>query len=489
MACRFRLSIFDNPEPWRQFHPANLHLPILMAYDLIVIGGGPAGYVAAIRAAQLGKNVACVEVDRAGGTCLNWGCIPTKALLKNAEVYHMLTHKAAEFGLKIEGLTYDWSAVIGRSRKVSERLAGGIEFLFKKNKVDYIRGFGSIEGTGKVGVVAADGSRQLLETKDILISTGCKSRGLPPLPFNGKSVIGSKEAMVLSEQPKEMLIIGAGAIGVEFAYIYNAFGTKVTLVEMLPRILPVEDDEVGDALEKSLIKQGIRCLTNTKITNMVDHGTSVELTVEGPKENGVIKGDVCIVAIGIQPVLPGGQQPQLDDRGYIKVGDRYETSIPGVYAAGDITGPPWLAHTASFEAVQCVEGLYVEGHKPRKITNFPGCTYCHPQVASVGKTERALKAEGIEYNVGKIPFVAIGKAIAAGEPEGFAKLLYGKKHGELLGAHIIGENATELIAEMGLALDQELTAEEIHATIHAHPTMSEVIHEATLAAEGHAIHF
>ena len=460
-----------------------------MAYDLIVIGGGPAGYVAAIRAAQLGKKVACVEADRAGGTCLNWGCIPTKALLKNAELYHTLTHKAKEFGLSFDNLQYDWSSVIGRSRKVSERLAGGIEFLFKKNKVDYVRGFGSIEGTGKVGVKASDGSTQTLETKDILIATGCKSRPLPPLPFNGTSVIGSKEAMILPNQPKEMIIIGAGAIGIEFAYIYNAFGTKVTVIEMLPRILPVEDDEVGDALEKSLIKQGIRILTNTKITATADKGDHVEITVEGPKEKGSLKADVALVAIGVQPVLPEGQQPELTDRGYVKIGDRYETSIPGVYAAGDIAGPPWLAHVASFEAVQAIEGLYVEGHTPRKVKNFPGCTYCHPQVASIGKTERALKEEGIEYVVGKIPFVAIGKAIASGEPDGFAKLLYGKKHGELLGAHIIGENATELIAEMGLAIDQELTSEEIHATIHAHPTMSEVIHEATLAADGHAIHF
>ncbi len=459
-----------------------------MAYDLIVIGGGPAGYVAAIRAAQLGKNVACVEADRAGGTCLNWGCIPTKALLKNAELYHTLRHKAAEFGLKIDGLSYDWSAVVGRSRKVSGRLAGGIEFLLKKNKVDYIKGSGSIEGLGKVSVAAADGSTQILETQHILIATGCKSRGLPLLPFNGTSVISSKEAMVLATQPKELVIIGAGAIGVEFAYIYNAFGTKVTLVEMLPRILPVEDDEVGETLEKSLIKQGIRCLTNTKITAAADLGDHVEITVEGPKENGVIRADICLVAIGIQPVLPSGMQPALTERGYIQIGARYETSLPGVYAAGDITGPPWLAHTASFEAVQAVEGLYLAGHSPRKVKNFPGCTYCHPQVASVGKTERELKAAGIAYKVGKIPFIAIGKAIASGESEGFAKLLFGKVHGELLGAHLIGENATELIAEMGLALDQELTSEEIHATIHAHPTMSEVIHEATLAADGHAIH-
>jgi dihydrolipoamide dehydrogenase len=460
-----------------------------MAYDLIVIGGGPAGYVAAIRASQLGKKVACVEADRAGGTCLNWGCIPTKALLKNAELYHTLAHRAKEFGFSFDNLSYDWSSVIGRSRKVSDRLAGGIEFLFKKNKIDYVRGFGAITGPGKVEVTAADGSKSVAEAKNILISTGAKSRQLPPLPFNGTTVISSREAMVLDKQPKSMIIIGAGAIGVEFAYIYNAFGTKVTVVEMAPRMVPVEDDEIGDALEKSFIKQGIRCLANHKITSTVDKGTHVEVTVEGAKENGTISADICLVAIGVSPVLPSGIQPALTDRGFIQVGDRYETSIPGVYAIGDVTGPPLLAHTASFEAIQCVEGLYVPGHKVRKVTNFPGCTYCHPQIASVGQTERALKEAGIEYTVGKIPFAAIGKAIAAGEPDGFAKLLYGKKHGELLGAHIIGDNATELIAEMGLALDQELTIDDIHSTIHAHPTMSEVIHEATLAAEGHAIHY
>jgi dihydrolipoamide dehydrogenase len=459
-----------------------------MAYDLIVIGGGPAGYVAAIRAAQLGKKVACVEADRAGGTCLNWGCIPTKALLKNAELYHLLAHRAKEFGLSFDNLQYDWSSVITRSRKVSDRLAGGIEFLFKKNKIDYVRGFGAIVAPGKVEVTAKDGSKSEAEAKHIIIATGAKTRPLPPLPFNGTTVIGSKEAMILEKQPKSMIIIGAGAIGAEFAYIYNAFGTKVTLVEMLPKVLPVEDDEIGDAIEKAFTKQGIRCLVNTKITKTEDKGDHVEVTVEGPKESGVLSADVVLVAIGVLPVLPGGTQPELTERGYVKVGDRYETSIPNVYAIGDVTGPPLLAHTAMYEAIQMIEGLYVEGYTPRKVTNFPGCTYCHPQVASIGKTERALKEAGVEYTVGKIPFAAIGKAIAAGEPDGFAKLIYGKKHGELLGAHIIGENATELIAEMGLALDQELTAEEIHNTIHAHPTMSEVIHEATLAAEGHAIH-
>lgn len=460
-----------------------------MVYDLIVIGGGPAGYVAAIRASQLGKKVACVEAERAGGTCLNWGCIPTKALLKNAELFHTMSHRAKEFGFSFDNLSYDWGSVIKRSRKVSERLAGGIEFLFKKNKIDYIRGMGSILGNGKVEVVAADGEKSVVEGKDILISTGAKSRDLPSLPFNGKTVIGSREAMVLPEQPKSMIIIGAGAIGVEFAYIYNSFGTNVTIVEMAPRLVPVEDDEIGDALEKSFTKQGIHCLSGHSIKKAVDKGDSVEVTLEGPKENGTLSADICLVAIGVVPVLPGGEQPTLTERGFIQVGDRYETSLPNVYAIGDVTGPPLLAHTASFEAIQCVEGLYVDGHTPRQVTNFPGCIYCHPQVASVGKTERALKEEGVEYTVGKIPFMAIGKAIASGEPEGFAKLLYGKKYGELLGAHIIGENATELIAEMGVALDQELTTEDIHSTIHAHPTMSEVIHEATLAADGHAIHF
>ncbi len=460
-----------------------------MAYDLIVIGGGPAGYVAAIRAAQLGKSVTCVEADRAGGTCLNWGCIPTKALLRNAELFQTLNRRAGEFGLKVDGLEYDWNAVIQRSRKISDRLAAGIEFLFKKNKIESIHGRASLAGPGKVEVAGADGSTRVLEAAHILVATGCRTREFPGLPFNGTTVIGSKEAMTLDRQPGEMIIIGAGAIGVEFAYIYNAFGTKVTLVEMLPGLLPVEDDEIGDALKKSFTKQGIRSLTGAKVVSTTNHGDRVEVVVEAAGKSRTLSADVCMVAIGVSPVLPGGDAPNLDERGYIVVDERYRTSIPGVYAAGDITGPPWLAHTASFEAVQTIEGIFVEGHVPRQVKNFPGCTYCHPQVASVGKTERQLKEDGIGYSVGKIPFMAIGKAVAAGEPEGFAKLLFGKAHGELLGAHIIGDNATELIAEMGLALDQELTAEEIHSTIHAHPTMSEIIHEATLAAEGHAIHF
>jgi dihydrolipoamide dehydrogenase len=459
-----------------------------MSYDLVVIGGGPGGYVAAIRAGQLGKKVAVVEMERAGGTCLNWGCIPTKALIKNASFYTDLRKKAADFGVSFDNLSYDWSKVISRSRQVADRLAGGIEFLFKKNKVDYVKGFGSILGGGKVEVKAEDGSTQVLETKHIIIATGAKTRELPGLPINGKSVIGSREAMVLAEQPKSMVIIGAGAIGAEFAYVYNAFGTEVTMVEMMPRLLPVEDDEIGDTLLKSYTRSGIKCLVDTKVTGTRDNGNSVTLQVETPKGTQEVTADVCLVAIGVAPVLPGGQLPEFTDRGWIKIDQRYRTSMEGVYAIGDIAGPPWLAHTASFEAMQCVEGLFVEGHTPKQVDKFPGCTYCHPEVASVGKTERALKEAGVDYKVGKFPYQALGKAQASGSTEGFVKILFGTKYGEILGAHIIGENATDLIAEMGLALELEATIDDFHATIHAHPTLSEAVHEAVLDADGHAIH-
>lgn len=460
-----------------------------MSYDLVVIGGGPGGYVAAIRAGQLGKKVACVEMERAGGTCLNWGCIPTKALLKNAHLYHQLKHDAATFGLSFDNLQYDWTKVIGRSRKVSGKLAGGIEFLFKKNKVDYVKGFGSIKGSNQVEVKKADGSAEILDAKNVIIATGAKSRPLPGLDINGTTVISSKEAMILATQPKSMVIIGAGAIGVEFAYIYNAFDTEVTLIEMMPNLLPVEDDEISETITKIYKKAGIKCLTNTKVTATRDNGSSVTITVENADGTQEITADTCLVAIGVAPVLPGGEQAKLTDRGWIEIDDRYQTSIPDVYAIGDISGPPWLAHTASFEAMQCVEGMFVEGHQVRQVDVFPGCTYSYPEVASVGKTERALKAEGIDYKVGKFPYQALGKAQASGETEGFAKLLFGKEHGEVLGAHIIGENATDLIAEMGLAVTMEATIDDIHATIHAHPTLAEAIHEATLDADGHAIHF
>ncbi len=458
-----------------------------MKYDLIVIGGGPAGYVGAIRAAQLGKRVACVEKERAGGTCLNWGCIPTKSLLRNAELYHLMKHRAADFGFKVEGLSYDWSKVIKRSREVSDKNAGGIEFLFKKNKVDYIRGEASLEQAGEVVVQLADGKTETHQAAQILIATGVVSRPLPGFPFDGKKVIDSREAMILEPQPKSMVIIGAGAIGVEFAYFYNAFGTKVTLLEMLPNVLPVEDTEVSQTLEKSLKKQGINVLTSTKTTKMAVTKNGVAITVEG-KTTETIEAEICLVAIGVQPLLPGGKlQPKLTDRGYIGTNDRYETSLAKVYAAGDIIGPPWLAHVASWEAIQAVEGMFGQ-IEPRKVRTFPGCTYCHPQVASVGLTERAAKEAGRKFKIGKFPFSASGKARAIGETEGFVKLIIGEPHGEILGAHIIGPEATEMIAELGLAITLEATHEEIEATIHAHPTLSEAVHEATGQAFGHAIH-
>jgi dihydrolipoamide dehydrogenase len=457
-----------------------------MNYDLIVIGGGPAGYVGAIRATQLGKKVACVENDRAGGTCLNWGCIPTKALLKNAELYHTLTHRADEFGLKIEGLSFDWSKVVGRSRKVSDQLNKGIEFLFKKNKVDYVRGTAGIPKAGVVEVTAADGTKQTLNGAKVLVATGAKSRPMPGLPFNGTTVIGSREALTLEAQPKEILIVGAGAIGIEFAYFFNAYGTKVTVVEMQDRILPVEDDEVSKLLEKSLTKAGIRLLTGTKIVEASEDGKAVTLKVEGTV-NEVLKAEKCLVAIGVAPVLPGGVELKVSEKGWLNTNANYETNVAGVFAAGDIIGPPWLAHVASYEAVQAVDGMFGKT-KPKKVTVFPGCTYCHPQVASIGLTERDAKAKGLKFKVGKFPYQASGRALAAGEPEGFVKILYGEPHGEIIGAHIIGAESTEMIAEIGLAMNLEATWEEIEATIHAHPTLAEMIKEATEVARGHPIH-
>jgi dihydrolipoamide dehydrogenase len=460
-----------------------------MNYDLIVIGGGPAGYVGAIRAAQLGKKVACVEKERAGGTCLNWGCIPTKSLLRNAELYHLMAHRAAEFGFSCKEVSYDWSKIIKRSRDVSDKNAAGIEFLFKKNKVDYLRAEAVIEKAGAVKVKLADGKEETHNAPRILVATGCVSRPLPGLAFNGRTVIGSKEAMVLDKQPKSMVIIGAGAIGVEFAYFYNAFGTKVTMVEMLPNLLPVEDTEVSQALEKSFQKQGIAFFTNTKTTKTEAGDKGVKITVADAKgAEKTLEADVCLVAIGVAPLLPAGAKLGLTDRGFIQTSERYETSVPGVFAAGDIIGPPWLAHVASWEAIQAVNGMFVPGFAPRKVNVFPGCTYCQPQVASVGLTERAAKEKGLKFRIGKFPFMASGKARAIGESEGFVKVLIAEPHGEVLGAHIIGPEATEMIAELGLAMNLEATYEEIEATIHAHPTLSEAVHEAVGVAMGHAIH-
>ena len=460
-----------------------------MSYDLIVIGGGPAGYVGAIRAAQLGKRVVCVERERVGGTCLNWGCIPTKALLKNGEVYNTINKRAAEFGIATEGLSVDWETVIGRSRQISDRLSAGIAFLFKKNKIESVAGVASVPGPGKVEVTAADGTVTTLEAPQILIATGARTREVPVFPFNGKTIIGSKDALVMKKRPESMIVIGSGAIGSELSYVYHCFGTKVTLVEALPRILPNEDDDVSQAVERSFKKQGITCMAGAKVDALKDNGDSVTATITAKNDKvQEITADVCLVAIGVVPVVPEANGLELTERGFIKVNERYETSIKGVYAVGDCIGGIMLAHTASYEAEQAVEGMYVEGHNPKQPLVVPGCTYCHPQVASVGKRERELKAAGVEYKVGKFPFQAIGRAVAGGDTEGFVKLLFGRENGELLGAHIVGDNATELLTAPELALNSELTDADLNAMIYAHPTLSEAIHEAVLAADDRAIH-
>ncbi len=458
-----------------------------MTYDLIVIGGGPAGYVAAIRASQLGKKAAVVEMDRAGGTCLNWGCIPTKSLLRNAEIYHLMSERAEDFGLTFDNLSYDWSKVIGRSRSIADRLAGGIEMLFKKNKIDYIRGEATTVAPGKVVIKDADGKETTASAAKIMIATGVRNREMPGLPFDGEKVVGARQAMVLKKQPKDIVIIGAGAIGVEFAYFFNAFGTKVTLIEMQPYILPIEDTEISQTLEKSLKKQGIEIRTSTKVTSATTTDGGVKLEIEG-KEKETVEAEIALVAIGVTPLLPQNHKAETDERGYLKVNDHYETNMSGVYAAGDIIGPPWLAHVASWEAIQAIDGMFTDNFKPKKISIFPGCTYCQPQVASVGLTERAATEQGLKFKVGKFPFMASGKALAVGEKEGFVKMIIAEPNGEILGAHIIGNEATELIAELGLAINLEATHEEIESTIHAHPTLSEAVHEATGAAFNLAIH-
>src|SRR5471032_230062 len=459
-----------------------------MDYDLIVIGGGPAGYVGAIRAAQLGKKVVCVDMERAGGTCLNWGCIPTKALLKSAEIKQLLGH-VADYGLSISGeVKFDFAKIMQRSRGISDQMAKGIEYLFKSKKVDYVVGKAQIQADKKVIVTGADGKTQTLTGKAILIATGAKAKALPGVKVDGVKVITSREALVVKTVPKSIIILGAGAIGCEFAYFFNAFGAKVTILEMLPQVLPVEDAEVAELLKRSFTKQGIEIFKDTKVEKTEVGDKGVKLTVAGGK---VFEADHLLVAIGVEAQLDGllGAGLKLElDRGYLKTNDRYETSVKGIYGAGDIIGPPWLAHVASHEAVEAVEGLFVPGKKPHKVTVFPGCTYCQPQVASVGLTEKAAKEKGLKYKVGKFPYKASGKAVASGEPEGFVKVLLGEKYEEILGAHIIGADATELIAEFTLAMSSELTADEINATIHAHPTLAEMAHEAVLAGEGRPIH-
>jgi dihydrolipoamide dehydrogenase len=458
-------------------------------YDLVVIGGGPAGYAAAIRAGQLGKKVACVEQERPGGTCLNWGCIPSKALLKSAELYNKLQH-SEDLGITVKGLDYDFSKIIGRSRDVAGTMAKGIGFLFKKNKVDHIVGTGTVSVPGMVEVTDGKDKGKVLSADKILIATGCKPRRLPDLDVDGERVMTSRQALEMKQQPKSIVIVGAGAIGAEFAYFLNAFGTKVTLVEMLDQVLPVEDSEVAAVVEKSFKKDGIDCRVSTAVENIKVNAKNVKMDlVKGDKKES-ITADSILLAIGVVANTEGLLSPKVKlklDRGYVTVDDNYESSVKGIYAAGDIIGPPWLAHVATYEAIQAVNGMFGHG-KPQRVTNFPGCTYCLPQVASIGKTEKKLKEEGIEFKVGKFPFQASGKAVASNQPDGFVKMLVDPKYGEILGAHIVGADATEMIAEYCLGMKLEATAEDIHNTIHAHPTLSEAIMEAAADVFDEAIH-
>ncbi len=458
-------------------------------YDLVVIGGGPAGYAAAIRAGQLGKKVACVEMERPGGTCLNWGCIPSKALLKSAELYNKIKH-SEDLGITVKDVNYDFAKIIHRSRDVSATMAKGVGFLFKKNKVEHIVGLGSIQAPGMVEVIEGKDKGKTLAAEKILIATGCKARLIEGVAIDGGRVMTSRQALEMKRQPKSIVIVGAGAIGVEFAYFLNAFGTKVTLVERLDQILPVEDHETAEVVAREFKRQGIDCRPSTDVQNIKVLKKEVKMDLVKGDQTESISAESLLLAIGVVANTEKLFSPKVNvtlDRGYVTVDENYESSVKGIYAAGDIIGPPWLAHVATFEAVQAVEGMFGHG-KPKKVTQFPGCTYCLPQVASIGKTEKQLKEEGVAYEVGKFPFQASGKAVASMQSEGFVKLLVDEKYGEILGAHIVGADATEMIAEFGLAMKLEATAEEIHNTIHAHPTMSEAMMEAAATIYGEAIH-
>ena len=460
-----------------------------ITYDLLVLGGGPAGYAAAIRAGQLGKKAVVVEMERAGGTCLNWGCIPSKALLKSAEAYQNAL-QSDEFGISCENVQYDFEKIIQRSRNVADQMGGGIEYLFKKNKVDYIVGKGMVHAPGMVEITDGDQKGSYFKASKILIATGCKPRSLQEVKVDGERVMTSREALVMKKQPTSIAIMGAGAIGAEFAYFLNAFGTKVTLLEMLPTILPVEDAEVSATLLKSFKAQGIDCRVSTRVDDIEVKEDSVALSITTGDQEEVVEVESLLLAIGVTPNLEGALSSKLKlelHKGYLKVDENYQTSEKNIYAAGDIVGPPWLAHVATFRAIQAVNGMF--GHaNPIPIDAFPGCTYCQPQVASIGLTEEKAKEAGLAYKIGKFPFAASGKAVAANHSEGFVKIIVGEEYGEILGAHIIGSDATELITEYGLGMKLEATVDEIHQTIHAHPTMSEALAEAAASVHGEAIH-
>lgn len=460
-------------------------------YDVAVLGGGPGGYVAAIRSAQLKMSTAIIEKDKLGGICLNWGCIPTKALLKNADVLRTIKH-AEEFGVKIQSYSIDFSKIIKRSRDVSSRIVKGVEFLMRKNKIDRFDGFGKLVDKNTIEVTDSSGKKTLVKAKNIIIATGARPKQIPGIEIDKKKIITSSEAMILEKQPKEMIIIGAGAIGVEFAYFYNELGTKITLVEMMPQILPVEDEEVSKALEKEFTKYGIKILTSTKVLEVTKSRDGVNVKVESNGKTETLKAEIALVAIGVLGNIEGIGLEEVGvktEKSFIVVDRKtYQTNIPNIYAIGDVNGPPWLAHVASAEGIACVEQIAGLDHPGVDYLTIPGCTYCYPQVASIGLTEKKALELGYEIRVGRYPFRSHGKSLAVGENIGFVKLIFDKKYGELLGAHIIGAEATELIAELGLAKSLEAIGETIFKTVHAHPTQSEAIMEAAANAYSEAIH-
>lgn len=462
-----------------------------MSYDLIVIGSGPGGYVAAIRASQLGMKVGVVEKSELGGICLNWGCIPTKSLLKSGQVFNYVKH-AADYGVSVEGeAKADFEKMVSRSRGVADGMSKGIQFLFKKNKIEHIQGYGKLKNNHTVEVTDAEGKVQEIEAKHIILATGARSKELPNLKQDGKKIIGYREAMTLPKQPESMIVVGSGAIGSEFANFYNSIGTKVTLVEFLPNVVPNEDEEVSKQLGRSFKKAGIKVMVGSSVESVDTSGDLCNVVIKTKKGEETHEAEVVLSAVGVTPNLENIGIEELGielEKGKVKVDDYYRTNVEGVYAIGDIVHGPALAHVASAEGITCVEKI--AGLNPDLVDygNIPACTYTSPEVASVGLTEQAAKDVGYEIKVGKFPFTASGKASAAGEKDGFVKLIFDEKYGELLGAHLIGANVTEMIAELVVAKKLETTGHEIIKSIHPHPTMSEAIMEAAAAAYDEVIH-
>ena len=459
----------------------------MSSYDVIVVGGGPGGYVSAIRAAQLGKKTAIVESNDLGGVCLNWGCIPTKALLKNADVLDIIKN-ASKYGIEIPEFSVNWSKVIKRSRDVSKRLNKGIEFLMKKNEITYVPARGKLIDKHTVETIDQSGKTKKINAEYIIIATGARPKWFSGMEPDGDRVITSKEAMVQETQPESLVIIGAGAIGIEFAHFYASYGTKVTIIEAMPHILPVEDEEVSKELESIFKKRKINILTNTFVEKIDRLKTTVKVHT---KDGDMIEADKALIAVGVEGNIEniGLETVGINlKKGWIDSNEYLQTNIPNIYAIGDVAGPPWLAHVASEEGIIAAEHLANESPQPMKYDNIPGCTYCHPEVASVGFTEKAALEAGYEIKIGKFPFRALGKSMAVGDTDGFVKVIYDKKYGELLGCHIIGAEATNLIAEAGVARKLETTWHEMLTTIHPHPTLSEAIMEATADAFDEAIH-